>query len=69
MITGDDTGPCLVEEHENNHTMVATTGCQSSKKSNTILGHVYREKNFNLTSAPGTGMTAAMSSLMYTIQD
>lgn len=29
------------------------------KKANTILGYVYREKNFNCTSAPGNGMTAA----------
>jgi len=69
MVTGGDTGSCLVEEHENNHIMVATMCCQSSKKSNTILGDVYTENNFNLTSEPSTGMTAATVSLMCTVQD
>lgn len=49
--------------------MVATMCCQSSKRATKILGHVYREKNFNLTSAPDTGMTAAAFSLTRTIQD
>lgn len=49
--------------------MVATMCRQSSKKANTFLAHVYREKNFNLTSAPGAGMAAATSSLTLTIQD